>query len=53
MKNTRNTWQARIGKSGSSNYVIGYFQSPIEAAKAYNKEAKKRYGDFAYQNILA
>ncbi len=53
VRSLKNPWQARIGKSGERDYVIGHFSSPIEAAKAYNKEARKRYGEFAYENILA
>lgn len=30
---------------------IGHFETAEEAAKAYDKEAKKIYGEFAYQNF--
>lgn len=51
-KNT-NKWAARIGNSASKgNYHLGFFDSKEQAARAYNKEAKKRYGDFAYINKI-
>lgn len=46
-------WAARIGNSTSKgNYHLGFFDSKEQAARAYNKEAKERYGDFAYINKI-
>ena len=33
------------------NKVLGIFDNPIDAAKAYDKAAKQRYGDFAWLNL--
>lgn len=30
---------------------LGYFETPEEAAKVYDAEAKKRYGEFAFLNF--
>lgn len=43
-------WRSQIGKSSKT---IGTYDSEIEAALAYNHEAKKIYGDFAYLNLIA
>ncbi len=47
-KNRR--WCAYIGKCPRVN--IGCYGTKEEAARAYNREAKKRYGKFAKLNIL-
>lgn len=43
----RNRWRAIIGKY---NHHIGVFDTPEEAARAYDREALKVYGEFAYLN---
>lgn len=43
-------WRARIVVNGK-NIAIGFFESPEEAAKAYDKEAKKHHGQFARLNF--
>ncbi len=45
-----NRWRVMIhvDKKGIS---LGYFESEIEAAKAYDKAARKYHGEFAYQNF--
>lgn len=44
-------WQARIRKD-NKEFHLGYFDSDIEAAKAYNKVAPKYYGEFARLNVI-
>jgi len=39
-------WVAQIGR-----HHIGYFNTPEEAARAYDAEATNRYGEFAYRNF--
>lgn len=41
-------WQAALGPR--SHIYLGLFESEVEAAKAYNTEALKRYGEFAKLN---
>ena len=41
---------AQIASKPNYKY-IGYFMTAEEAAHAYDKEAKERYGSFAYQNF--
>ena len=43
-------WQARIGIYGKRKY-IGYFKDEIEAAKAYDRAAKKYHAEFANLNF--
>ncbi len=43
-------WTAQIG--GEERKHLGRFSSEIEAAKAYNKAALERHGEFAMLNIL-
>jgi hypothetical protein len=43
-------WYARIRKNGQSTSV-GYFNTAIEAAYAYDKLAMEHFGEFAYLNF--
>lgn len=45
-----NKWTARI-KANNKYYFLGYFQTPEEAAHAYDEAAKKYFGEFAYTNF--
>jgi len=40
-------WQARVGRSH-----VGRFDTPEEAARAYNSAARVRFGEFAFQNAI-
>ena len=46
-----NKWSARIGYKGKERR-IGYFDTPEEAAKAYNVEARELHGEFARLNKI-
>ena len=46
-----NRFRVYIRKNGVKNY-IGDFRDLIEAAKAYNKAAKKYHGRFAFLNVV-
>lgn len=43
-------WQAQIGFRGK-NKVLGRFKVEEDAARAYDKEARKLYGEFAQPNL--
>ena len=44
-------WHAQITCKGKRQH-LGYFDDPIEAAKAYNKAAKILFGEFANLNLF-
>lgn len=44
-----NKWRADIKVNGQGNY-LGCFETPEEAAKAYDNAAKRLHGDFAQLN---
>lgn len=46
---SKNKWAVRIGKRGD---FFGFFSDKVEAAKRYNIEAVKKYGDFAKLNTI-
>ena len=48
---SRKCWQSQI-TSNYRKYHLGYFDSAIKAALAYNQAAKKYFGDFARLNEL-
>lgn len=46
----RNCWQAQA-KSAGTNYFLGRFRSPIKAARAYDRAARRLFGKFAATNF--
>lgn len=46
----REKWRAQITSNGRV-FNLGHFDSPIEAAKVYDKAAKKFHGEFAKLNF--
>jgi len=52
-KGSKNRFVATIGDGGSGKCRrIGWFDTAEEAAIAYNRASRERYGEFAYQNII-
>jgi hypothetical protein len=54
------SWNSSISKAGAwrvqiwingTNKLIGHFEDPIEAAKAYDRRARLEFGEFAYFNF--
>ena len=45
-----NKWQTQIRINGKHK-IIGYFNDEIEAAKAYDKAARKHHKEFAVLNF--
>jgi hypothetical protein len=46
----RGKWQAQIKSNGTKKY-LGVFNTPEEAARAYDKVARELHGEFAYLNF--
>lgn len=49
------SWTAKIGVKINGHQLrlhLGCFSNPEDAAEAYNKAARKHFGEFAYQNII-
>lgn len=51
IKNFNKNWNVRISVNGKRIYIDTYL-TEVEAAKAYNKAAKKYHGEFAYLNKI-
>ena len=49
LKKGSNRWAVQIASKGKKIH-IGYFGTPLEGAKAYNKAARKHHGEFARLN---
>jgi len=47
---TRGKWHAQIGVNGKQRF-IGRFSNAVDAARAYDAEAMKWFGEFAYLNF--
>jgi hypothetical protein len=50
----KNPWQASIAKTidgKQKTYVLGYFATAEEAARAYDAKAVELYGEFAFSNF--
>lgn len=48
--NERKKWKSSVAYN-NTNYILGYFTSEIEAAKAYDKKARELFGEFALTNF--
>lgn len=46
----RKQWRVRVTKN-YQHYYVGYFDSDVEAAGAYDKKALELYGEFAILNF--
>ena len=46
-----NKWRVRIGYDGASHH-LGYFDDECDAARAYNAEARIKFGEFALLNVI-
>lgn len=51
-RRSTNSWCAYIGGDNKKPKHIGCFPTELDAARAYNVEATKRFGEFARLNIL-
>jgi hypothetical protein len=49
---TRDMWRAQICNSGR-NFALGRFRSEVEAAKSYDRAARRLHGEFARCNFDA
>jgi hypothetical protein len=47
----RTYWRAQIGLNGKSHY-IGSYDTPEDAAIAYNQKAIELHGEFAFLNVV-
>ena len=45
----KNKWESRI-KLNENRYFLGYFNSEINTARAYNIKAKELFGEYAHLN---
>jgi len=51
VEQVRNKFRAVLGKGGPTVWRSPYFDSVAEAARAYDREARRRYGKLAYLNF--
>ncbi len=49
----RNKWRAEITTQGEKIFIGGSYNTPQDAAIAYNNRAKELYGEFAYLNLVS